>query len=297
MLAGERRCKIQEMLACRSGVTIADLVELFGTSEMTIRRDLNELEARGVCQRIYGGALSLRINDCRATPDVGYPPYSLREHSCAQEKIAIARQAVALVRPGDTIVIDSGTTAAHLAYALRNVGPVTVISNSVGVLAQLYDVTNISLISPGGTLSVEGSSAPGGDISFVGPVAATSLRSFRPNKAFIGTSGLSLADGISNVGLFQAEIKRIMIEIAEEAILITDHSKFGQVSGFIVSSMQSFRKIITDINAPTKDVEALRAMGIEVILAEPAQDTVTLRPAMFTTVSAVIEPGRFWVET
>lgn len=292
MLAEERRSKIQEMLARQSSVTIAELVETFGTSEMTIRRDLDELEARGVCQRIYGGALSLRIHEYPTVGNNSYPPYALREQSCAPEKIAIARRAAALVRPGDTILIDSGTTAAHLAYALRGVSPITVISNSISVLAQLYDVTSISLISPGGTLSLEGSMAPGGDMSFVGPVTAAALRGFRADKAFIGTSGLNVTDGISNVGLFQAEIKRIMIEIAEEVILITDHSKFGRVSGFIVAGLERFHKIITDIRAPASDVERLRALGIEVILVEPVQETVSLRPALFTTVPNLSESGR-----
>jgi DeoR/GlpR family transcriptional regulator of sugar metabolism len=282
ILAAERRFKIQELLARQHAVTIAELVNLFGTSEMTIRRDLDELEKRGVCQRTYGGAISLRINDYQAA-GVGYPPFSSRERAYAPEKVAIARQAAKLVRPGDVIALDSGTTASFLAWELRGVGPITVITNSIGVMAQLCDVTSISLISLGGTLSLEGSFVPGGDMSFVGPVAVATLRKFRPNKAFIGTSGLSVTEGIFNAGLFQAEIKRTMIEVAEEAILITDHSKFGQASGFIVTNMGSFSKIITDTGAPQDAVEALRAMGLEVILVEPEHDIVTLRPFLSTT--------------
>jgi DeoR family fructose operon transcriptional repressor len=291
MLAEERRSRIQEMLARQASVTITELVDTFGTSEMTIRRDLDELEARGVCQRIYGGAISLRVNTYRTPSNAGYPTYSLREQCCAAEKTAIGRRAAALVQPGDLIAIDSGTTASHLAYALRDTEPITVITNSIGVLAQLYDVTSISLISPGGTLSIETSTASGGDMSFVGPIAAAALRSLRPKRAFIGTSGLSVADGVFNVGLFQAEIKRTLIEIAEEVILISDHTKFGQVSGFSVAGMRSFHKIITDIHAPERDVAELRALGIEVILVEPAAHVVDLRPALFTTVTFPLEAG------
>lgn len=113
----------------------------------------------------------------------------------------------------------------------------------------------------------------GGDLAFVGPIAVSTLRNFRPKKAFISTSGITVADGISNASLFQAEIKRILIDIAEEAILITDHTKFGQVHGFLVSGMDAFSKIITDTLAPPHDVEILRDMGIDVILVEPAEDT------------------------
>jgi DeoR family fructose operon transcriptional repressor len=292
MLAEERRSRIQDLLARQASVTIADLVEAFGTSEMTIRRDLDDLEARGVCQRIYGGAISLRVNAYRTPTNAGYPTYALREQCCAQEKTAIGRRAATLVQPGDLIAIDSGTTASHLAHALRTTEPITVITNSIGVLAQLYDVTAISLISPGGTLSIETSMAPGGDMSFVGPIAAASLRSLRPNRAFIGASGLSVAHGVFNVGLFQAEIKRTLIDIAEEVILITDHTKFGQVSGFIVADMRSFHKIVTDTQAPARDVEELRELGIDVILVEPAAVPDGLRPALGTTVALPAEAYR-----
>ena len=113
-----------------------------------------------------------------------YPPFALREQAQAAEKIAIAHAAAAMVKPGDTIAIDSGTTAAYLAHVLRDYNAITVISNSLQVLAQLYDVTGIHLISPGGTLSLEGMNAGGGDLSFVGPVANTTLCSFRPEPGF-----------------------------------------------------------------------------------------------------------------
>jgi len=282
MLAEERRSKIQEILAYKNSVSIAELVEQFGTSEMTIRRDLDELEARGICQRIHGGAMSLRVMEYRSTI---YPPFALREQAQAAEKIAIAHAAAALIKPGDTVAIDSGTTAAYLAYVLRDFNAITVISNSLQVLAQLYDVTGIHLVSPGGTLSLEGMNAGGGDLSFVGPVANTTLCSFRPNLAFISASGISITDGLSNVGLFQAEIKRTLIDISEQAVLITDHTKFGQASGVIVASLERIDQVITDSQAPAQDVQKLRTMGISVTLVEPGQEAVALRQAFIPGLS------------
>lgn len=282
MLAEERRSKIQEILTYKNSVSIAELVEQFGTSEMTIRRDLDELEARGVCQRIHGGAMSLRVMEYRSTV---YPPFALREQAQAAEKIAIAHAAAALIKPGDTVAIDSGTTAAYLAYVLRDFNAITVISNSLQVLAQLYDVTGIHLVSPGGTLSLEGMNAGGGDLSFVGPVANTTLSSFRPNLAFISASGVSITDGLSNVGLFQAEIKRTLIDISEQAVLITDHTKFGQASGVIVASLERIDQVITDSQAPAQDVQKLRLMGISVTLVEPSQEAVALRAAFIPGLS------------
>lgn len=274
MIPEERRVKIQQRLAQRPTVTIAELAEELGASEMTIRRDLDELEARGICQRIHGGAISLRVQEYRGP---AYPSYGQREQQQAREKTAIARAAAGLVQPAEVIAIDTGTTAAYLAQALRHTYPLTVISNSLSVLDQLHDVTAIALICPGGTLSVEDRNLASGDLSFVGPLTVAALRNFRPNKAFITTSGLTVADGITNAALLQAEIKRTLIEISEEAILITDHTKFGRASGFLVAGVTAFRKIITDVAAPAEDVAALRRQGIEVILVEPAGDVQPLR--------------------
>jgi DeoR family transcriptional regulator, fructose operon transcriptional repressor len=279
MLAEERRAKIREILSQKSTITISELVDLFGTSEMTIRRDLDELEVRGICQRIYGGAMSLRVTEY---PNTVYPTFSYREQAQSMEKTAIAKAGVNLVHSGDTVAIDSGTTAAYLAHALRASSSITVISNSLGVLAQLYDISSINLVSPGGTLSQENMNAGGGDLLFVGPITNTTLRNFRPNIAFIGTSGITIKDGISNLSLFQAEIKRTLIDIAEEVILITDHTKFGLASGFLVAGVQQFHKVITDVLAPRDDVEMLRALGVEVILVEPDRDQIHLSPLPVT---------------
>lgn len=265
MLAEERRSKIQELLFQESTVAIAELAQLFGTSEMTIRRDLDALEARGVCKRIHGGAMSLRSVENRG---VAYPAFSVREQAQAAEKAAIAREAAALVQPGDTIVIDSGTTASHLARALRGKEAITVISNSVQVLEHLYDVPGIVSISPGGILAVEDGGLGVGEWTFAGPLAVAALRRFHASKAFITTSGITLPSGITNASLFQAEIKRLLIEIADEVILLTDHTKFGRANGIVVAPVSDFDIIITDTSAPAGDVQTLRDMGIEVVLTE-----------------------------
>ncbi len=249
MLSEERRARIQQQLSYKTAVSIAELAEEFGTSEMTIRRDLDELEARGVCQRIHGGAVSLRVQEYRAP---NYPTYGQREQCQVREKVAIARAAAAMVQPGEVIAIDSGTTATYLAKALRQIYPLTVITNSLRVLDQLHDLPNVALISPGGTLSLEDRNVGGGDLAFVGPLTVAALRNFRPTKAFIATSGLTIADGITNAGLFQAEVKRTLIEISQESILIADHTKFGRSSGFRVTGVEAFRKIITDVAAPAQ---------------------------------------------
>lgn len=278
MLAEERRSIIRQILEKKNSVTIADLVARFGVSEMTLRRDLDALEARGVCQRIHGGAMSMRVVEYSSS---AHPPFASREKAQMKEKIAIARAAAREIQPGDVIAIDAGTTAAYLAYQLRQRDAITVVTNALVVLAQLYDVTGVTLNSCGGTLSLESLNEGGGDLAFVGPVTVAALRSYRPNKAFITASGITLEDGISNAGTFQAEVKRTLIEISEEAILIADHMKFGQSSGFIVAGLDRFQKVISDTSLPQRYVKEIQALGIEVVLVEPAEESLSLRPSLF----------------
>ena len=249
---------------------------------MTIRRDLMELEARGVCQRIYGGAVAVHAPEARNSVlslDSTYPTFQQREHAQVREKIAIGRAAAALVSAADVIAVDSGTTAAYLARELRNSGRITVITNSLRVIDQLKDNPQVTLVCPGGILPGPDRDVLGGDLAFVGPIAVSTLRTLHARKAFITTSGLTVSSGISNASPFQAEIKRTLIEIADEAILIADHTKFGQAHAFLVAPPRSFSRIITDDAAPAEDVEALRAMGVEVVQVTPGEDAEELHPA------------------
>jgi 3-isopropylmalate/(R)-2-methylmalate dehydratase small subunit len=136
MLPEERRSRIQDLLFRKATVTIAELAEQFGTSEMTIRRDLDELEGRGVCQRIHGGATSLRVQEYRPPP---YPSYPQREQCQVREKIAIGQAAAALVRPGDVIVAGRnwgcGSSREQAVTCLRSAGIRIIIAKS---FARIY---------------------------------------------------------------------------------------------------------------------------------------------------------------
>jgi len=133
-------------------------------------------------------------------------------------------------------------------------------------------------ISPGGILAIEDMGA--GEVSFAGPMTVSALRAFRPRRSFISASGVVLNEGIFNAGLFQAEIKRTLIEIAGEAVLVTDSSKFGRANGVLVAPLTCFRTVITDTAAPEPEVVGLRALGVEVILVEPVSEAVALPAAM-----------------
>jgi DeoR/GlpR family transcriptional regulator of sugar metabolism len=265
MLAEERRSRVLELLAQKSVVTLAELAEVFQTSEMTIRRDLDVLAGRGKCQRIRGGAMALRRPETR---NFAYPSYFSREQVQVDEKRAIASAAAALIRPGDTVAFDSGTTMTMLADSARHLEGITIISNSLQVLDQLRNAPGVVAISPGGILAVEEMGLS--EVSFAGPMTVSALRAFRPRRAFISASGVQLGVGIFNAGLFQAEIKRTLMEIAAEAILVVDSSKFGRANGVLVAPLTGFSTVITDTGASADFVAGLRRAGLEVVLVAPA---------------------------
>jgi DeoR/GlpR family transcriptional regulator of sugar metabolism len=199
-----------------------------------------------------------------------YPSYFSREQVQAGEKRAIARAAAALIRPGDTIALDSGTTMTMLADEARNLEGISVISNSLQVLDRLRNAPGVVAISPGGILAVEDMGV--GEVSFAGPMTVSALRTFRPRRAFISASGVELGSGIFNAGLFQAEIKRTLIEIAAESILVVDSSKFGRANGVLVTTLDRFSSVITDSGATEEVLAALRRAVRDVVVVEPASE-------------------------
>jgi DeoR family fructose operon transcriptional repressor len=188
------------------------------------------------------------------------------------EKQAIDKKAFSLVNEGETIALDSGTTTLQLAKLLTKKKNITVLTNSLHAILELYGCRDIKVISTAGFLSNATYSGEGkGDPCFVGPLAEETLKRFRPSKAFIGTSGLTLTDGISNSVIDEATMKRAMIDVSSEVILLADHSKLGHVAASIVGPVTLIDSLITD-NQITKEFEdSLTEMGVNVIKVKPEE--------------------------
>jgi DeoR family fructose operon transcriptional repressor len=267
MLAAERLERITRLIRQRRTVSIAELSEMFGASEATIRRDLTKLEERGLLRRTYGGAVSLHSSALDA-------PFSVRAQQQVAEKQAIALAAAELVSEGETIVLDAGTTTAQLARVLRHRRNLTIITNSERVMNELYDCDGVTVIVTGGVLLPFGELPGQGDVCMVGPVAEATLRRFRPAKAFLGVAGVTIAEGMSNTNLPQAQIKQLMSDISEQVVLLTDHTKFGRVSYSIVAPVEVVDVVITDSGIKAEDRKALEEQGIEVIVVEPVAEVM-----------------------
>lgn len=265
MLPAERQNRILQLINEHQRVTVAQLSQALGVSDMTIRRDLARLEERGVLRRTHGGAVLLKYPP-------GDLPYYAREGEQLEEKEAIARLAAEMVQDGDTIVLDAGTTIAHLARRLIGKRHLTVITNSLYVINILLGAPDITVINTGGTLWVP-------TASFVGPLAVAALRRFTADKAFLATPAISLEAGVTNSNLYEAEVKAVMLEIARQKILLADHTKFGRTSYAIVAPIQAFDHLVTDEKTPAKVVAHIRTAGVDVRIApiqEPAASIPTL---------------------
>ncbi len=253
MLGPDRQARIVQLVQQHS-MSVVELSQHFGVSAMTIRRDLDLLEARGLVLRVHGGARApeapkASTEDMRGARNVG-------------EKEAIGAAAAALVEDGQTLFIDAGTTTIELARRLRERQGLTVITNSVRVLGALADCPAINLIGLGGSVY-------GGAWSFVGPLAEAALRRFNAGVAFMGITSLSLQEGLSEINYFEAAIKSTMIQRAQRVILLADHTKFEKVSPVSVAPLSEIDTIITDGQLSADLIAAYRKAGVEIMLATP----------------------------
>ena len=144
MLAAERQARIVHLIAQQKTVTVAELCKRFSVSDMTVRRDLQRLENDGILVRTHGGAVASTLEQDAA--------FGVREQSFTEEKEAIARVAASLVHPGETVILDAGTTTARLARYLHGKAGLTVITTSLHVLRELGSDDQITLIATGGTV-------------------------------------------------------------------------------------------------------------------------------------------------
>jgi DeoR family fructose operon transcriptional repressor len=254
VFAEERLNRIAELVELHGRVVVADLARHLKVSPVTIRKDLQDLEERGVVQRTHGGAI-LRA----AAP---FDP-SARERATANTtvKAAIARLALDFVKDGDSIILDGGTTTLELARLLAG-RPITVITNSVSILNLLLNDPAIELIATGGTLR-------GHSGNLLGPLLGAALSRFRVDTAFMGATGVT-ASGPSAGTLLEAEAKLAMLGSASRAVLLADGSKAGRSSLVFTGPWSRYEAWITDDRAGSVIGDA-EGQGVQVLRVPPPQ--------------------------
>ncbi|TCP45813.1 DeoR family transcriptional regulator [Tamaricihabitans halophyticus] len=205
--------RVQLLAAVRGGdCNIQQLAEQFGVSSSTIRRDLTELAREGHVVRTYGGALDTGPGVERTLRE--------KDASFAEEKNAVARAAASLVRDGDVVLLDAGTTTGRLAHHLAERSGLTVVTNGLTVLLALADNPDIEVVVLGGKLRYPNE-------AILGPTVERQLAHVRPDRVFLGADGISVERGLSCPTLEQAELKHAMLHAGRESYVLVDHSKLA----------------------------------------------------------------------
>ncbi len=262
MLREERLRVIIQRLVQNQSVICNDLAQEFGLNVATIRLDLLELERRGLAKRVYGGAV---LSEGQQTSDaltVVESQIMERFGHHQIEKEAIGHAAAEMIADGETIIIDAGSTAFQVCKNLSGKRNLTIISCALNNLWQeLAWKPGLQIFLTGGFLRAE-------SLSFVGDYAENMLRGFRASKVFMGIDGISLEHGFTTLNFLEAAIKKRIIEVSEEVIVVADHSKFGKIGLIPVVPIETVHKIVTDSGVSPDFVADLQKRGVEVIVAD-----------------------------
>jgi DeoR/GlpR family transcriptional regulator of sugar metabolism len=253
MLAFERRRRIAESIRSRGSLSVSEMAEAFGTSEITLRRDLRVLADEGLLVRTHGGAV---------LPEglVREPTYSEKASQAAAEKSAIASAAARMVRSGESIVLGPGTTTLALARLLVDFDELTVATNSL-LVAEALTGTRVEVIMTGGALRH-------GIHALVGPAAEESLRTLRASQVFLSGNGLTAERGLSTPSPLVAAADRALAAAAQRLVVLADHTKIGRESMYQTVPPEGISMVITDCGVDPGQLAAIRAAGVSVVVAE-----------------------------
>jgi len=248
-----RRDRIVQ-LATTTGLTSVDeLSQLFGVTASTIRRDLAKLTTDGRLARTYGGAMALSA----------HPEASLRQRTgeAFEAKRAIARWAAAQIQPGETLLLDAGSTVGALAHELRTAKNVTVATTGLTALQELADVQNVHVECLGGTLRPLSQ-------GFVGPLTEAALERLTFDRVFLGTDGVSPEHGICEADLRQTRLKELMARRADHVYVLAHAAKVGRRPFHAWATLPAGWTLVTDDAADPRVLDELHNRGVTTVLAK-----------------------------
>lgn len=252
MNADDRQQEILQLLGTQGTLSIGDLAQRYEVSEMTIRRDLNQLASEGLLVRTRGGAAASSSGSFE-------PPFALRERTRTAAKDEIAAAAAREVVEGQTVLLDGGTTGLAVAEALagRNL---TVCTLNVRIAQRLAAESSMKVMLPGGTIRP-------GEFSLVGPEAEATLSRFRFDVYLMTASGVSVDAGVTEWNTEDAAVKRAALAASRRTILVADAGKFGAEAFVRVCPLSSVDMLVTDAGLADEDRKQVAATGTELVVA------------------------------
>jgi len=249
----QRQKYIIEQIEQAGSVNVVELAETLQVSEMTIRRDLNELEKIGIIRRVHGGAVSARGRSFE-------PPLALRSTENSNIKNILGNYASGMVVEGDSIALDVGSTIFEVAKSLSETKNITVVTPSIPIASLFFDRSDIRLIMPGGVVRP-------GEKSMVGGLARRNLEILFVDRLFLGVGAVDAAAGLTEYNMDDASVKQTMIKNAKEVIVVADSSKFQKIAFSFVAAFDVIHHFITNDEPPKEILSILKDLGVTIHIA------------------------------
>ncbi len=255
MLAIERKNEILALLQQEKSVVVAELRERYGVTEETIRRDLDKLEKEGLAKKTYGGAV---LNESLNT-DL---PFKVRKRANVESKQYIAEIINELVEDGDNLMLDASSTAVYAAKSLKHKKNLTIITNSVEILLDAADVAGWRILSTGGSLKE-------GSLALVGYQAVNMIQSYHVDKAIISCKGIDKYAGITDSSELDMQIKKAMLDAANQSIIMADRSKWGKVAFTKICDLNHIDYLVTEFEPDQQWLKSCEDAGVKLLYSQP----------------------------
>lgn len=253
MLPVQRREKIMDLLREDGSAKVLNLAKLFKVTEVTIRQDLEKMEKDGLILREHGGAYLKNIKDQVQT-------FSLTHQENLDKKALIAQKCLEFIEPGDTIILDSGSTTTEVAKGLKGRKNLTVITNALNIALILGAEPGIEVVVTGGEFKPP-------TLSLTGQKAADFFKGLHAQKLFLATAGISLKAGLTYPSISDLVVKKAMIDAAETTYLVADSTKMGKAAFASLGALSLIDYIITDSAVEEKHRQLFKDNEIELIIA------------------------------
>lgn len=252
MAAKNRRDLIEQRVLNIGEVEFSSLATEFDVSEMTIRRDIETLESRGVVRRVFGGAIALVGKSSE-------PSFESRASEGAAVKIHLAVAAAELLRPNETVILDSGSTVLAVARAIKNRGlALTVVTPSILVAVELASEPDTTVLLTGGRVRP-------GELSLIGAETEEAFARYNCDTYVMGVAGVDIAKGVTDYHRDEGSVKRAAAASADRVIVVADRSKIGRVQLMNIAPLRAIYALVTDADPDDPALIAARAAGVLVV--------------------------------
>jgi DeoR/GlpR family transcriptional regulator of sugar metabolism len=250
----QRQRRLIDEVMARGSVSISELSMMLDVSVMTVHRDLDELQSQGFLRKSRGVATALSSSVLESVD-------GFRRNQQPEEKLELAAAAFAYIEPGQSILLDDSTTVVPLLEMLPQRTPLTVVSNSLGVTKAIAGVEGIILVTLGGEY-VDWCN------SFLGKMTLDAIQGLQVDLAIVSTAAI-IGDSCFNQSQDTTAVKRAMMDVSEQRILLVDHTKFGRRALHRLSKLNDFDVVIVGSRTPDEVVQVVRDTGVNVQIARP----------------------------